>query len=89
MVGRFVPYRGDNGRMAEPWEEEDPPVVPAVNGIPADARKMGLSRHTEEGALLDFAGSLNATKPSHRLMAWLMLLVFAAPALLTVLAAIF
>jgi hypothetical protein len=74
--------------MAEQWEDEDPSVVPAVNGIPADARKMGLSRHTEEGALLDFAGSLNATKPSHRLMAWVMLTAFAAPAVLTILAAI-
>lgn len=66
--------------MADPWDDEDPPVVPAVNGIPAEARRMGLTRHTEEGALLDFAGSLNATKPSHRMMAWLMLLVFTAPA---------
>jgi hypothetical protein len=75
--------------MAEPWEDDEPQILPAVNGIPAEARKAGLSRHTEEGALLEFAGSLSATKLSHRLMAWLMLLAFVAPALLTVLAAIF
>lgn len=75
--------------MTDPWDDEDPPVVPAVNGIPADARRMGLIRYTEEGALLDFAGSLNASKPAHRLMAWLMLLVFTAPAAFLVLVVLF
>lgn len=75
--------------MADPWEDEDPPVVPAVNGIPAEARRLGLTRHTEEGALVDFAGSLNASKPAHRMMAWVMLLVFTAPAAFLVLVVLF
>lgn len=73
--------------MREAWEDEDEPVIlPAVNGIPPEARRIGLSRHTEEGALLEFAGSLSATKPSHRMMAWLMLLVFTAPAVFLIVA---
>lgn len=46
---------------------------------------MGLTRNTEEGALLELATSLDAAKPSHRIVAWLVLLAFAAPPLLTAL----
>ncbi|HEU4947408.1 MAG TPA: hypothetical protein VFT31_09660 [Kribbella sp.] len=52
---------------------------------PDEARRMGLSRHTEEGALVEFASSLNSAKPRHKLMAWLMLVVFAAPVAYTAL----
>ncbi|GAA1609604.1 hypothetical protein [Kribbella karoonensis] len=46
---------------------------------PDEARKMGLSRHTEEGAVLYFASSLDRGKPAHRMMAWILLITFAAP----------
>lgn len=46
---------------------------------PDEARKMGLSRHTEEGAVLYFASSLDRGKPGHRMMAWILLVTFAAP----------
>ncbi|HZX06801.1 hypothetical protein [Kribbella sp.] len=46
---------------------------------PDAARKMGLSRHTEEGAVLYFASSLDRGKPGHRMMAWILLITFAAP----------
>ena len=69
------------------------PARPAHFGIPPDAlpderpdprpeeaRRMGLSRHTEEGAVLYFASSLSRDKPRHRMIAWILLITFAAPA---------
>jgi hypothetical protein len=54
----------------------------APNGIPTDARRMGFDRNTEEGALIALAGSLNPAKRSHRLVAWMLLVAFAAPVLM-------
>ena len=48
---------------------------------PAEAKRMGLSRHTEEGAVLYFASSLDRGKPQHRMIAWILLITFAAPAI--------
>ena len=56
--------------------------VDSFHGIPHDARMLGLDRHTQEGALISMAGSLNPTKLSHKVVAWLMLLAFIAPGLL-------
>lgn len=56
--------------------------VDSFHGIPDDARMLGLDRYTQEGALVSMAGSLNPTKLSHRLVAWLMLLTFIGPGLL-------
>ena len=74
------------------------PAQPALNGIPPDAladerpdprpedaKRIGLSRHTEEGAVLHFAASLDRAKPGHKMMAWILLVTFAAPALYTLL----
>ncbi|ADB30396.1 hypothetical protein Kfla_1293 [Kribbella flavida DSM 17836] len=74
------------------------PARPALFGIPPDAladerpdgrpeaaKRMGLSRHTEEGAVVAFASSLDRTKPGHRTMAWIMLVMFSAPAFYTLL----
>ena len=46
---------------------------------------MGLSHHVPEGALLDFAGKLDATKPWHRISAWALLVVFGLPVVFAVL----
>ena len=64
-------------------DAEDP--VPAWfpgQHLPEDARRMGLSHHVPDGALLDFAGTLDASKPYHRFAAWVMLVVFGLPVLL-------
>jgi hypothetical protein len=53
---------------------------------PEEARRMGLSRHTEEGAVLYFASNLDRGKPGHRMIAWVLLITFAAPAVYTLLA---
>ncbi len=50
-----------------------------------DARRLGLDRNTEEGALLAFSGSLRADRTSHRIVAWVLLAAFGVPVLLALL----
>jgi len=57
----------------------------AVHGIPADARKMGFDRNTEQGALLALTGSLDPHKPGHKLVAWLMLVAVVCPGIIVLL----
>lgn len=52
--------------------------------LPTDARRMGLSPLVPDGAILEFAGSLDSAKTSHRLVAWVLLAAFLLPVLLTV-----
>ena len=52
--------------------------------LPAHARQVGLTHHVPDGALLDFAGSLDGTKRLHRLTAWVLLAVFGFPVLMYV-----
>jgi hypothetical protein len=47
----------------------------------SDARRLGLDRNTEEGALLAFSGSLRPDRPAHRIVAWVLLAAFGLPAL--------
>jgi hypothetical protein len=70
-------YDGPEGELVVP---ED---FLAHNPVPLDARRMGLDRNTEEGALLALASSLNPAKMSHRLVAWIMLFAVTVPLLLT------
>lgn len=53
----------------------------AHQGIPDDAQKMGLDRHTVEGSMIAMAGSLDGARGVHKLVAWLLLVVLAGPAL--------
>jgi hypothetical protein len=61
----------------------------SMQGIPHDAQAMGLDRNVPEGAWLSFAGSLSASKPSHRLVAWLLLTVIVLTFVLTLQAELF
>ena len=68
------------------WEDDDfdgdlitPEDLLARNPMPADARRMGLDRNTQEGAMIALAGSLDPAKISHRIIAWVLILVFAGP----------
>jgi len=70
------------------WEEDDfngelitPEDFLATNPMPADARRMGLDRNTQEGAMIAMACSLDPAKISHRIIAWVLILVFAGPIL--------
>ncbi len=70
--------------MDEPDEErfELTQHVQSFQGIPDDARMLGLDRHTQEGALVAMAGSLNPAKLSHKVVAWVLLIAFIGPGLL-------
>ena len=60
-------------------DEHSPPAWFPGGHLPEDARRMGLTHHVPDGALLDFAGRLDATKPLHRITAWALLVVFGLP----------
>ncbi|WP_372735555.1 hypothetical protein [Nocardioides sp.] len=63
----------------DPRDAEAPPDWFPGGHLPEDARRMGLTHHVAEGALLDFAGKLDAAKPLHRYTAWALLVVFGLP----------
>jgi hypothetical protein len=74
------------GEVDDPWAEDPEPDEPdappywfAGQHLPPDARAMGLTQHVPEGAILDFAGRLDATKPAHRIAAWGLLVLFGLP----------
>jgi hypothetical protein len=50
-----------------------------------DARRLGLDRNTEEGALLAFGSALQPDRTMHRVVAWILLAAFGLPALFAVL----
>ncbi len=72
-------------------EEYDEPEIELIepedflapNPFPADARRMGFDRYSEEGAMIALAASLNPAKATHRIMAWVMLVVVMTPVLLS------
>lgn len=75
------------------WPDDDPddhdddtePFWFPGQHLPEHARRMGLTQHVGEGALLDFAGSLDGAKTVHRVTAWLLLVVFGLPVVFTLL----
>ncbi|NYD41370.1 hypothetical protein [Nocardioides panaciterrulae] len=66
-------------------DDDTAPAWEAGQHLPPDAHRMGLTHHVPDGALLDFAGSLDSRKPLHRLTAWVMLAVFGLPVVFYVL----
>ncbi|MFB9311855.1 hypothetical protein [Nocardioides plantarum] len=60
-------------------DDDSPPFWFNGQHLPEEARTMGLTQHVPDGALLDFAGSLDGAKPLHRLTAWVLLVVFGLP----------
>jgi hypothetical protein len=66
-------------------DDDTPPYWFAGQHLPQDASRLGLSHHVPDGALLDFAGSLDSTKLGHRVTAWALLVVFGLPVLFYVL----
>jgi hypothetical protein len=63
-------------------DDDSVPFWYAGQTMPAEARRMGLTHHVPDGALLDFAGRLDSTRPFHRAVAWVMLVVFGLPVVL-------
>ena len=79
MSDRRLDASGDPGHGPVGQEVWQPPEMPD------DLRRMGLTRNTEEGAWIEFASMLDASKPSHVAVAWLILLaMFGIPLLMTV-----
>ena len=76
--------------LEDVWDDEpdaDEPAPPywfAGQHLPPDARGMGLTHHVPEGAILDFAGRLDSTKPGHRIAAWALLVLFGLPVVFAV-----
>lgn len=76
---------GDHGGedWSEDWsyldDDDTPPYWEAGRRMPEDARRMGLTHHVPDGALLDFAGALDSSKPLHRVTAWVMLVLVTLP----------
>ena len=66
-------------------DDDTPPYWSAGQHLPPHARAMGLTALVPDGAILDFAGSLDSSKLKHRITAWVMLGVFGLPVLLYVL----
>lgn len=66
-------------------DDETPPYWFPGQHLPPDAHRIGLTHHVPEGALLDFAGSLDSTRATHRITAWALLVVFGTPVVLAVL----
>lgn len=66
-------------------DDDTPPVWFAGQHLPLDAQRMGLTHYVPDGALIDFAGRLDAAKTLHRVTAWVLLFVFAFPVLMYVL----
>jgi len=66
-------------------DDDTAPSWEAGHHLPPDARRMGLTAHVPDGALLDFAGRLDSTNRRHRIAAWVMLVVFGLPVVFAVL----
>jgi hypothetical protein len=86
----LLPFPGVYSVCMREYDEPDPELIRpedflAPDPIPLDARRMGLDRNTEEGALLALAASLDPAKLSHKIIAWVLLFVFATPVLLVML----
>ncbi|GAA4693547.1 hypothetical protein [Nocardioides nanhaiensis] len=78
--------RGERDWERDEFDEDpdpdDPQLAPVWfpgGHLPPDAKAMGLTHHVPDGALLDFAGRLDSTKPVHRFTAWTLLLVLCLP----------
>jgi len=77
---------GSDADFDEEYGDEDTPPSWFPGGhLPPDATRMGLTHHVPDGALLDFAGKLDGSKPLHRFTAWMLLVVFGMPVVFAVL----
>jgi hypothetical protein len=82
MDEQFGQPSGDPGHadVPPPWQ---PPQ------LPFEHQQLGLTPHTEEGALLQFAANLDSSKKLHVVIAWLLLVAFALPPLLAIASLLF
>jgi len=72
------PWAGSDGAGPEDWRYHAD-----HRSMPEDARRLGLDRHTSEGAVLAFASALDGSRPLHRVVAWVLLVALVGPLLLS------
>ena len=65
----------------DPAYDPAPPYWFPGTRMPDEARRIGLTHHVPDGALLDFATKLDSSRTSHRAVAWVLLVVFCFPVL--------
>ena len=67
----------------EPDDSDLQPVRPedflARSPYPADARRIGADRWSDDAALIALAASLDPAKLSHKIVAWVLLLAITLP----------
>ena len=66
-------------------DDDTPPYWFPGTRMPDEARRIGLTHHVPDGALLDFATRLDSSRTSHRIVAWVLLVVFGMPVVLYIL----
>ncbi len=50
----------------------------AHNPFPLDAQRMGIDRWSDDAGMIAIASSLNPSKRSHKIVAWVMLIALAS-----------
>jgi hypothetical protein len=66
---------------AEPTGEQ---LLLGAGRFPPDARRMGIDRYSDDGALIAFAAALDPARPRHKMFAWFLIAVMLAPLALTI-----
>ena len=72
MTDRRLEPSGDPGH-------EDVDAVWQPPRMPVDQARLGLDRNTVEGAWIEFASALDRSRVSHRLIAWVLLVLLLVP----------
>ena len=72
MTDRRLEPSGDPGH-----DEAD--LVWQPPRMPVDQARLGLDRNTVEGAWIEFASALDRSRLSHRLIAWVLLVLLLIP----------
>jgi hypothetical protein len=65
-------------------DDDTPPYWFPGTRMPDEARRIGLTHHVPDGAILEFATRLDSTRLSHRIVAWVLLVVFGMPVVIYV-----
>jgi hypothetical protein len=79
MYGQGVDEFDEDFGPDDPAYDPAPPYWFPGTRMPDEARRIGLTHHVPDGALLDFASKLDPHSPYHRAVAWVMLAVFGLP----------
>lgn len=81
-----LPSSGDPGLSGPARTVVGVPPLPRADGLTDADHRMGLTRDTPEGAGIDFVGRLDGGNPRHRRIAMVLLLLWALPMVLTLVA---